>query len=48
MDEAGQWDMVAFTRSNVRKADSQCVHVTAARHDLQDSRRLEYVTGRGL
>ena len=23
MDEAGQWDMVAFTRSSARKADSQ-------------------------
>ena len=48
MDEVGQWEMVAFTRSSARMADSQSGHVTAARHDLRNSRRLEYLTGRGL
>ena len=49
MNEPGQCDMAIFTPPDAGKADchnSQSVHLTTARHDLQNSGRVEYVTGR--
>ena len=49
MHGAGRRDIVAFNPSEARRADRQnslSVHLTTARHDLQNSGRVEYVTGR--
>ena len=48
---AGRRDLVAFTPSkagNVDHQNSHSVHLTVARHDLQNSGRMEYVAGREL